>query len=197
VPVPESEKKQLIVEKEEKKEPEKQPVLKAPVIPADTFPEQRPEISEVDNSGNSNGNVQTDETDVQQDTLPESSVSSSQPVPGQPLFHVVQKGETLYGISKQYNVPIDSLMVLNGIAPDAGIQIGQQLFLRQPPSDIETTVKKIDNSSEPYTMYEVLKGDTMYSIARKFNVSVEELQNWNDKTGFDLKIGEFLKIFKR
>lgn len=114
-----------------------------------------------------------------------------------PLFHVVKKGETLYGISKMYAIPLDTLEALNEISEDDGIKIGQQLYLREPPREITITVEKIENSTESYISYEVLKGDTMYSIARKFNVTVGELQQWNNKDSFDLKTGEILKIHKR
>ncbi len=114
-----------------------------------------------------------------------------------PLFHLVQQGETVYSLSRKYNISVDTLMALNDIPGDASIRIGQQLYLREPPAEIETSAEKIHNPSEPYTFYEVLKGDTMYNIARKFNVTVEDIQEWNNKASFELKIGEFLKIYKR
>ena len=197
VPVPETRQREVVAKTGENQEKNTEPVLPVPVPPTDTLPERRPEVVEVEFTRKVVDNSQEDISNAWQENVTDSIVSASPETPELPLFHVVQKGETLFGISKQYNVPIDSLMVLNGISPDAGIQIGQQLYLRQPPSDIETTVNKIDNSPESYTLYEVLKGDTMYSIARKFNVSVEDLQNWNNKSGFDLNVGEFLKIYQR
>lgn len=198
VSVPETYRAKEVAAKSEKKENYVKPELKAPVLPEDTLPGNRSEVMIVDNTENNNvaDNTQPANIYAEEENGPNTTPHMPK-MPEVPLFHVVKEGETLYGISRQYNVPVDTLMILNGIAPDAGIRIGQQLFLRQPPADIETTVKKIDNSSEPYTLYEVLKGDTMYSIARKFDISVEDLQNWNNKTGFDLKIGEFLKIYKR
>ncbi len=114
-----------------------------------------------------------------------------------PLFHVVEKGETLYAISKKYKIPIDSLIRINDLPEDASIQIGQQLYLKEPLQDIVTTVKKVNNGEDSYIQYEVRKGDTMYSIARKFNVTLQELQLWNNKSTTQLKIGENLKILKR
>jgi LysM repeat protein len=46
-----------------------------------------------------------------------------------PRVHVVQKGETLYGISRKYGIPTDQLLKLNNLGPKDSIQPGQQIVL--------------------------------------------------------------------
>lgn len=53
------------------------------------------------------------------------------------------------------------------------------------------TPSKSDNT------YIVIKGDTLYSISRRFNITVEELQNWNNLKGSDLNIGQVLRLTSR
>ncbi len=118
----------------------------------------------------------------------------------QPLFHLVEKDETLYSIARQYGVSIDSLFAINEIDRDATIRIGQKIYLKDPFREElgwyqkEKSVAKEKNS---YMIYSVRKGDTMYSISKKFDVSLEDIMKWNNKSDYSLKEGEQLKINKR
>ncbi|HLF35505.1 MAG TPA: LysM peptidoglycan-binding domain-containing protein, partial [Cyclobacteriaceae bacterium] len=114
-----------------------------------------------------------------------------------PLLHVVSEGETLYGIAKKYNMPISLLMEINEIGPGESIKTGQQLYLKIPEPGIEIADENEQNNHGPYISYEVRKGDTLYNLSKKFNVSVEEIMDWNKKDSMQLNIGEKLKIFKR
>ena len=101
--------------------------------------------------------------------------------------HVVQPKETLYGIAHTYNVGVMDLATWNNLNIQDGIRPGQVLKL----SDGQTTnndlvVKSIE--------HEVKNTDTLYSIARKYNVTIKDLMEWNNKKDFNLAIGEKLKI---
>lgn len=112
-----------------------------------------------------------------------------------PLFHIVERGETLFAISRKYQVPINEIYRINNLGVNDPISIGQKIYLQDPFSDSNTPSSENSNfSSESYINYTVKKGDTMYSISRKFNVSVEELLEWNGKTNYNLVEGEILKI---
>jgi LysM repeat protein len=50
----------------------------------------------------------------------------------QPQYHVVQPGDTLYSISKKYNLEVDQLLQLNHMKPDSVIQPGQKLIVGKP-----------------------------------------------------------------
>lgn len=79
--------------------------------------------------------------------------------------HVVQAGETLYAIARNYNTSVDELRRLNPNTTD-NIKVGQSL--RIPDSVPETL-------SECKQMYEVQKKETIFSIARKFGLTDSEL----------------------
>jgi len=46
-----------------------------------------------------------------------------------PLFHIVEAGETLYAISKKYDISLDELYRINVLSPDDKIGIGQKIYL--------------------------------------------------------------------
>jgi membrane-bound lytic murein transglycosylase D len=98
-------------------------------------------------------------------------------------FHEVVTGETLFGISRKYQVPTDTLMRWNGME-GYGIKLGQILLVGYKSKVVE-----------PAT-HTVVTGDTYYKIARQYNVSVAELQQWNNRTDMNLKLGEKLVIRK-
>jgi len=112
-----------------------------------------------------------------------------------PLFHIVEAGETIYAISKKYDISIDEIYRINELSADDKIGIGQKIYLTDPfegMNDADNENKKSGNDS--YITYSVKKGDTMYSISRKYNASVEDILEWNNKTDYSLKEGEILRI---
>ncbi|MBX2964111.1 MAG: LysM peptidoglycan-binding domain-containing protein [Cyclobacteriaceae bacterium] len=109
-------------------------------------------------------------------------------IPGQ---HIVAPGETLYAISKKYGVGIMDIVDWNQLSLADGIKPGQILKLagsdtidREPEA-----VQKAD-----YIIYEVQSADTLYSVARKYGVTIKELMDWNQKKDFNIANGEKLKI---
>ena len=91
------------------------------------------------------------------------------------IEHVVQKGDTLYHISKQYGVPVDVLLRANNIPNARSLRVGMKLEI-------------------PDT-YTVKKGDTLYSIARDNNVALDNLLSLNhiDKA-YMIRIGQILVL---
>ena len=84
-----------------------------------------------------------------------------------------------------YNIKVNDLIKLNNLN-DLTLQINQQL-----------KVPKINNNEPPINnteIYIVQKGDTLWSISRKFNISVNELKQLNNLTNNLLSIGQQLKI---
>ena len=101
--------------------------------------------------------------------------------------HVVQPKETLYGIAHTYNVGVMDLAQWNNLNIQDGIRPGQVLKLTDgQTASNDLAVKQIE--------HEVKNTDTLYSIARKYGVTIKELMEWNNKKDFNLAIGEKLKI---
>ena len=90
------------------------------------------------------------------------------------MKYVVQKGDTLYSISKKYDISVSELMEMNSLT-SPNLQIGQVL--------------NVSASS-----YIVQKGDTLYSIARKYGMSVSDLIAYNDLDNSVLQIGQVLRL---
>ena len=95
-------------------------------------------------------------------------------------IYTVKSGDTLYSIAKKYNLSVDELKKLNNLTSNI-LSIGQKLIVSEAPDKSETT-------------YTIIKGDTLYGIANKFNTTVSELKQVNNLTNNTLSIGQVLKI---
>ena len=92
--------------------------------------------------------------------------------------YVVQKGDTLYGLSNKFGVSVDNLKNLNNLTSN-NLSIGQVL--------------KIPNNNSSATItYIVQKGDTLYSIARTYNTTVDEIKRLNNLTTNTLSLNQKL-----
>lgn len=91
----------------------------------------------------------------------------------------VKKGDTLYQIAKKNNTSVAKLKKLNNLSSNT-LTIGQTLL--------------IPSSEEEYFIYIVVKGDTLYQIAKKNNTTIDEIKKLNNLTTNTLKIGQKLKI---
>ncbi len=109
--------------------------------------------------------------------------------------HEVKKGETIYSIARQYGLTINELMEWNRLDNTSVISIGQKLYLIKRDTTDATEVRNPAVNTHPSVVFHTVDpGDTMYSISRKYNVSLEQLMKINNKTNFVLSIGEKLKI---
>ena len=104
------------------------------------------------------------------------------------FFHTVQKGETLFMIAKKYNVQVEGIKQLNKLH-DNTIKAGTDLIINpnQPP------VSEKEEAVVP-GYHLVKQGETLYSIARIYNITVLELKALNDMQSDTLKIGEELVV---
>lgn len=111
-----------------------------------------------------------------------------------PEQHVVQTGETLYAIAHRYNVGVMDLVNWNNLNLQVGIRPGQILKL----SESQPVAVDVETSNKPTQIeHEVKSTDTLYSIARKYGVTIKELMEWNDKKDFTLSVGEKLKVIQK
>ena len=94
--------------------------------------------------------------------------------------YIVKSGDTLYSIANKYNVTVSELKNANNLTSNT-LSLNQELII---PA----------NSSLDYQTYTVKKGDTLYSIARNYNVSVNDIKNLNNLTNNVLNIGQSLLI---
>lgn len=103
--------------------------------------------------------------------------------------HQVAAKETLYSISKQHNVTIEDLQNANPDLVKSGLKEGQQLNIPQKPV---SNTKKIQFDGK---YHEVQSQETLFSIARLYNVAVKDLDELNSETIKNgLQIGQKIEI---
>ena len=130
-------------------------------------------------------------------------------------FHVVQPGENIYSIAQAEAIRLESLLEYNNLGSAMQPAAGETLYLRsKSPStpkivDKRTAASNQNNSSQTISInnkpdqrqtrfitHSVQPKETLYSIARRYNVSPDDVASWNHLEDFDLKIGQALKIYK-
>jgi len=92
-------------------------------------------------------------------------------------------------------VSVTDLLEINDLSIDESIKIGQKIYLKDPFAEekLREANKEI-KKTETFITYIVKKGDTMYSISRKYKVEVDDILSWNNKDQYNLIVGEQLKI---
>jgi LysM repeat protein len=111
-------------------------------------------------------------------------------VPSKTIFYKVKKGDTLYSIAKKHKATVNTLKKLNNLKSDM-IYAGQTLKVSgsgKVPSNSKGT------SESNTTTYKVKKGDTLYSIAKRYNTSVSKLKTSNNLISDRIYVGNILKV---
>ena len=133
-------------------------------------------------------------------------------------FHIVLQGETLYDISQSEGIRLDNLINYNRLQDQGEPAVGEKLYLQDKAPEMPKLAKDVvyvaptptppvvtptptqitpDNSSAVTgTIHIVAEKETLFSIAKKYSITVEQIKEWNKLTGNDLKIGQELVIYK-
>ncbi len=101
-------------------------------------------------------------------------------------YYVVKKGDSLWSIARKYGLSVAELKALNNLSSNT-LHIGDTLLV----SSVNSTD---DNISDEY--YTVKSGDTLWGIARKYNMSVNNLKSLNNLSSNNLSIGQKLIVSK-
>ena len=100
------------------------------------------------------------------------------------ITHKVTKGDTLWSISKQYNISLELILTLNNVKNKDALSIDQ--IIKIPQNSLPTA---------DYIMHIARKGDTLWSIAQKYNLSVDLILATNNIANSELiSIGQEMKI---
>lgn len=102
------------------------------------------------------------------------------------ITYTVQSGDSLYKIATKYNTTIDAIKKANNLTNDL-LSIGQVLT-------IPTTIISEEVPEPNYFNYKVVSGDSLYKIAKKYNVTVDSIKKLNNLTSNLLSIGQTIKI---
>jgi murein DD-endopeptidase MepM/ murein hydrolase activator NlpD len=99
-------------------------------------------------------------------------------------YHKVKSGESLEKIARNYGVSVQELIKANKNINPNRLKVGENLCIPQ----------KTSAKTQDYAIYKVKKGDTLYSIAKKFGVDVQELKSFNNLESEKIIEGQELKI---
>lgn len=126
--------------------------------------------------------------------------------------HTVVPGETLYQIAQVEGIRLESLLEYNFLPYSAQVMAGEKLYLKtKAPAmpklatdrSVVTTIAsegsytaKVDTKTPEVILHVVQPKETMYSIAKKYEVGVEDVRKWNAMDTTDLKIGQQIRINK-
>lgn len=112
--------------------------------------------------------------------------------------YVVQSGDSLWRISKKFNTSVDALVENNQLTSDA-LRPGQILKVtsaqasKSPATTVKPTVAKPAGSTDS-KKYQAKAGDTIWSLAHRFQVSIDEIKEANHLSTNVIIIGQELKI---
>ena len=110
--------------------------------------------------------------------------------------HTVKSGETLGKIAQKYKCSVTDLKKWNNLKSTT-IKVGQKLKVYPPENQNVTNNTSNNNSSsnsKGTTTYNVKKGDSLWSIAKQHNVTVDHIKKLNNLKSNDLKVGQKLKL---
>ncbi len=117
-------------------------------------------------------------------------------------LYTVKKGDTLYSISRKYEITVAELRAANNLSESDILKEGAKLTI--PSADIsnaaalssnKTSEQKSSSAKKDTALYTVVKGDTLYGISRKYDIKVPELMAMNNlDSNSTLKIGQKLYV---
>lgn len=130
----------------------------------------------------------------------------------QPVVHTIKQGETLSALAKQYNTTVGDIMRLNGMNSKSQLQIGQGVKIptnaktptviveapKPEPAKPQPIIAKQPEISASVTdvTYQVLKGQSLYGIAKQFKTTEAQIIAWNNLPNNQLKAGQTIIVGK-
>jgi len=125
---------------------------------------------------------------------------------GDQKFHLVQERETMFMISCAHGIQLRELYEKNLMLPGTEPAAGEEIYLREkrdaPPKTTDTLmnltkpVNPLVAETSPDLFHVVSKGDTLYSLSKKYNISVIELKELNHLYSENLYVGERIRVTK-
>ena len=124
-------------------------------------------------------NLTSNNLQIGQTLIVPSSTSNSGGTTSNDIIYTVKSGDSLFNIARNYNTTVNELMAYNNLTSNL-LSLGQKL--------------RIPRTNQSPTTYTVKSGDSLWSIANRFNTTVDQLKNKNNLTSNALQIGQILTI---
>ena len=113
------------------------------------------------------------------------------------VMHKITKGEGVYSISKKYGVPSNAIFEANP-GSEKGIKIDQVLLIPRGKGMAANTqtAPKTNTVTEIAKTHKVVKGNTLSSIAKQYNLTLQEIKQINNLSSDNIQLGQLLKVSK-
>ena len=110
--------------------------------------------------------------------------------------HKVSKGESLIEIAKMYGVSINKILELNPRVDKKNLQLGANLKINIQEKIVKPQYETVasQNNDENRIVHKVKKGENLYQLSKLYNVSLEELKEWNNLGEENIQIGKEIII---
>lgn len=109
--------------------------------------------------------------------------------------HEVERKETLYGIARAYNLDVNALLSANpAVRAEDGLHLGQILILPKPIELPDIPAVVAPDAIDQRPRHTVVMGETLYGIARQYDVTVESIESANPALSAGLQPGDVLRI---
>lgn len=122
------------------------------------------------------------------------NVASTSSSPATTRIHKVKRGDNLWTVARQYKVDVQDIKRWNKLKGNQ-LKAGQVLKLQGGATQLASAGKAKGDGRESVTYYKVKQGDSLYLIAKRFNVEMKHLQRWNPRSGGNLKPGQTLTVY--
>ncbi|HEY0355173.1 MAG TPA: LysM peptidoglycan-binding domain-containing protein, partial [Flavisolibacter sp.] len=130
---------------------------------------------------------------------------------GQNEFHTVAAGETLHGIAQVEGIRLENLLAYNQLKPGMQPATGEKLYLHSvSPSmprlanqnttsrtGVDVKEEEKETVEADFIVHTVQPKETVFAIAKKYLVAIDDVMKWNSLQNADLKPGQQLRIIKR
>ncbi|MBO0938938.1 LysM peptidoglycan-binding domain-containing protein [Fibrella sp. HMF5335] len=182
-------------------DPNPLPPMTRPATPADNVPNSR--------------TATAPRTEAPRSTTPGSRTVAS-PGNSRSVSHTVEAGQTFYSLSRYYGVRVEDLLEANALTLDDKLAVGQKLTVPNVPigypTGQPTTSKPVVAAGQPDeptpapqavstpangsgpTYHTVVKGETLYRVSKQYEVTVEQLMEWNKLHDMGVKEGQKLRV---
>jgi LysM repeat protein len=113
--------------------------------------------------------------------------------------HKVAPKETMYSISRTYGISVDDIRKWNNLT-DNNLSVGQELIVKKPSGQSgtisEPRPRVIGNPTVASTkgVHTVATKETLYSIAKQYNITVSQIRTWNSLTSDELQVGQNIYV---
>ena len=116
-------------------------------------------------------------------------------------FYIIQEGESLYDVAQKNGIQLMPLLSYNQLTQTTDVQEGTKLYLKptvetQQAGAIKEAAENTSSINTTAKIHAVLPKEGLYSIAKKYKVSVQQLREWNNLNTDDLQIGQQLIVSK-